>query len=100
LDAERAFDFVEVEIFARSLVPAKNSFRRNKLSRKNVRSILFAELAKNLVRDPGHRREKKRETILKPGQTHFSGFYFLTELGIWHPLGIFLSALHPVAIPA
>src|SRR5439155_23021298 len=67
LDADRAFDRIEVEIFAGALVPSENSFRRNELGGENVCAMFLAELAKNLVRHPGHRREEKRKLILKPG---------------------------------
>ena len=70
LNADRALDLIEVEIFLGPLVPAKNSFGGNEFGGEHVRAVFLAELAKNLVRDPGHRREIKRESILKPGQCH------------------------------
>src|SRR5438874_8298212 len=68
MNADRALDRIEVEIFLGPLVPAKNSFGGNEFGGEHVRAVFLAELAKNLVRDPGHRREIKRESILKPGQ--------------------------------
>src|SRR5207245_9525781 len=68
LNADRPLDLIEVEIFPGPLVPAKNSFGGNEFGGEHVRAVFLAELAKNLVRDPGHRREIKRETVLEPGQ--------------------------------
>src|SRR2546430_11605153 len=66
LNADRTFDFIEVEIFARPLVPSKNSFRRNKLGGEHVRAVFLAELPENFVRHARHRREKKRKLSLEP----------------------------------
>src|SRR5438876_3277817 len=68
LNADRPLDLIEIEIFPGPLAPAKNSFGRHEFGGEHVRAVFLAELAKNLVRDPGHRCEIKRESILKPGQ--------------------------------
>src|SRR2546430_11022817 len=68
LNADRPLDLIEVEIFPGPLVAAKNSFGGNEFGGEHIRAVFLAELAKNLVRDPGHRREIKRKTVLEPGQ--------------------------------
>src|SRR5207302_3729641 len=102
LNADWPLDFIEVEIFASALVPPKNSFRRNKLGGENVRAVFLAELAKNLIRHASHRREIERETILKPRQGHIFRYAIFSQnrrCRTWSAW-VFLSALHPVAIPA
>jgi len=61
LNTDRALDLIEVEIFPGPLVAAKNSFGGNEFGGEHVRAVFLAELAENLVRDPGHRREIKRK---------------------------------------
>ena len=67
LHADRAFNFVEVEIFTRPFITAKNSFGRNKFSRENVGAVFFAELPEDLVRDAGHGCEIQRKAFGEPG---------------------------------
>ena len=69
LHADRPLAFVEIEIFARPFISPEHAFGRNELRDEDIRAALFAELAENLVRDAGHRREIERKTgWRKPGK--------------------------------
>ena len=61
--------FVEIEIFPRPFISPEHAFGRNELRDEDVRPALFAELAENLVRNAGHRRQIERKTgWRKPGK--------------------------------
>ena len=62
LDPDRPLAFVEIEVFARALVPPEHAFGGDKFRHEDIRAALLAELAENLVRDPRHRREIKWKT--------------------------------------
>ncbi len=60
--------FVELEVFERPRIAPEDALRGDELRDHDVRPLLLAEPAKNAVRDPGHRREVKRKTILEPAK--------------------------------
>ena len=66
LDADRSLAVIEIEVLARSFVPAKHAFGRNEFGHEHVRPALLAELPEDLGRDARHRGEIKRKTG-KPG---------------------------------
>jgi len=66
LDAEGTLGFMEVEVLEGACVAAEDALGRNELSDDDIGALLLAEAAENGVRDPGHRGEVERETVLKP----------------------------------
>jgi len=72
LHADRAFNLVEVEIFAGALVAAKNPFGGNEFGRENVGAVFFAELPEDFAETPamGARYSGKPSENQGQGRVH------------------------------
>ena len=68
LHPERSLAWVKVEVFASTLVAAKDAFGGNEFGDENVCAIALTDLAENLIGHTRHRREVEREGILEPGE--------------------------------
>ena len=68
LHAERPLAWVEVEVFTRTLVTAKDALSGNEFGDENVCAIALADLAENLVRHTRHRGEIERKSMVEPGE--------------------------------
>jgi hypothetical protein len=53
---------IEIQVFTRPFVPAKNALGRHEFRDQHVRAAFLAELAEDFVRHSRHGREIKRET--------------------------------------
>src|SRR6476660_3651530 len=70
LHAEGPLARAKIEVFASTLVAAKDAFSGNEFGDENVCAIVLADLAENLVRHTRHWGEVKREAVIEPSERH------------------------------
>jgi hypothetical protein len=70
LDANRSLLISELGILPRSLIRLNDALRRDEFGHHHISSKLFANLAKNHIGHPGHRREVERKPVVGEPRQH------------------------------